>query len=92
MWWSGATPDRLAGLLARDIGAADDLAGMGEAHGVFLDLLLDQQLDDLEHGRPPTNAVLVKRLSATERRQLRRALERLRYLDAVRRDLLVGAA
>lgn len=55
MWWSGATPDRLAGLLARDIGAADDLAGMGEAHGVFLDLLLDQQLDTWSTaGRRPT--------------------------------------
>jgi DNA polymerase-3 subunit epsilon/CBS domain-containing protein len=58
---------------------------------VFLDILIDQQLDDLEHGRPPTNAVLVQRLGTAERRELRSALEQVRHLDALTRDLLFGA-
>jgi CBS domain-containing protein len=83
-----ATLARLQGLLARQIGATADLAGLADAHGVFLDLLLDQQLDDLEHGRPPSNTVLVKRLSAAERLRLRSALQQVRHLDALTQDLL----
>jgi DNA polymerase-3 subunit epsilon/CBS domain-containing protein len=58
---------------------------------VFLDLILAQQLDDIEHGVPPSNAVAIKRLSARERQQLRSALEQVAQLDWLTRDLLFTA-
>lgn len=83
-----ATPRRLAGVMALDIGGEHDLAALAEAQMTFLSLILDQQIDDIEHGRPPTNTVVVKRLSATERELLQRALRAMRHIDGLTRDLL----
>jgi CBS domain-containing protein len=58
---------------------------------VFLDLILAQQLDDIEHGVPASNAVAIKRLSARERQRLRSALEQVAQLDWLTRDLLFTA-
>ncbi len=82
------TPARLAGLKALGIGGASDLDALAEAQGVFLDLLLSQQLYDIDHGAPPTNAVLVKRLSQADRDRLRRALRAVAPVDTLTRDLL----
>ena len=83
-----ATPRRLAGLIGLQIGGERDLEALAEAQMIFLSLILDQQIDDIEHGRPPTNKVAVKRLSATEREFLQRALKAVRHLGDLTRDLL----
>jgi DNA polymerase-3 subunit epsilon/CBS domain-containing protein len=86
-----ATPARLAGVKALEIGGASDLDRLAQAQEVFLRLLLSQQVADLEHGTPPSNAVAVKRLSTSEREQLRTALAAVGHLDALSRDLIFRA-
>jgi DNA polymerase-3 subunit epsilon/CBS domain-containing protein len=83
-----ATPRRLAGIMALDLGGEQDLAALAEAQMIFLSLILDQQIDDIEHGRPATNTVVVKRLSPAERDLLQRALRAVRHLGELTRDLL----
>ena len=50
--------------------------------------MLAQQIADIEHGTPPSNAVAVKALSTRDRDRLRTALEAVRHLDQLTRDLL----
>ena len=83
-----ATRARIAGLQALDIGAGRDLDALLDAQGVFQDLVLDQQIDDIEHGIPATNTVAVKRLTRRDRERLRTALAAVRHLDDLVRDLL----
>ena len=83
-----ATPARLAAVKALGLGAAQDLDALDDAQAVFLDLVLAQQIADIESGRPATNAVAMKRLSARERERLRGALEAVKHVDAMTRDLL----
>jgi DNA polymerase-3 subunit epsilon/CBS domain-containing protein len=83
-----ATPARLAGIKARGVGAGHDLDALSEAQATFLDLILDQQIDDIEHGIPPTNDVAVKRLSRRDRERLRAALSSVAHLEELTRDLL----
>ena len=83
-----ATPARLAGVKALGIGGESDLDALIDAQAVFLDLLLAQQIADLEHGTPPSNAVAVKALSRRDRERLRTALEAVRHLDRLTHDLL----
>jgi DNA polymerase-3 subunit epsilon/CBS domain-containing protein len=83
-----STPTRLAGLKALGIGAETDLDALADAQAVFLDLMVQQQIEDIEHGTPPSNAVAVKRLSSRERARLRTALEAVQHLDDLTRDLL----
>jgi len=86
-----STPARLAGIKALGIGGAQDLDALGEAQGVFLDLMVAQQIADMERGIPPSNAVEVKRLPARDRDRLRVALKALGHLDQLTRDLLFKA-
>jgi DNA polymerase-3 subunit epsilon/CBS domain-containing protein len=65
-----------------------DLDALGEAQSVFLDLIVAQQVEDIAHGTPPSNAVLVKRLSAHDRDRLQVALRAVNSIDALTRDLL----
>ena len=83
-----ATAARLQGLKALDIGGREPLDDLLDAQEVFLDLLIDQQVDDMEHGLTPTNTVAVKRLSERQKRRLRSALGAVRHLDDLTRDLL----
>jgi CBS domain-containing protein len=83
-----STPARLAGVEALGIGAKSDLDALNEAQETLLDLVLAQQIEDIEHGTPPSNAVAVKRLSSRDRARLRSALEAVRHLDDLTRDLL----
>jgi DNA polymerase-3 subunit epsilon/CBS domain-containing protein len=83
-----STPARLAGVKALGIGGKSDLDALLEAQETFLDLLAIQQIDDIKHGTPPSNAVAVKRLSSNDRVRLRTALEAVRHLDDLMRDLL----
>jgi DNA polymerase-3 subunit epsilon/CBS domain-containing protein len=83
-----STRARLIGIKTLAIGAAGDLDALIAAQETLLDLLLAQQVEDLECGRPPSNAVAVKRLSARDRERLRSALEVVGNLDEITRDLL----
>jgi CBS domain-containing protein len=83
-----STLARLAGIKALGIGAASDLDALIAAQETLLDLLLAQQTEDLERGRPPSNAVAVRRLSSRDRDRLRSTLEAVGHIDEVMRGLL----
>jgi CBS domain-containing protein len=86
-----STLARLTGIKALGLGGERDLDALVEAQGTFLDLLLAQQIEDLEQGLPPSNTVLVKRLSRHDQERLRSALEAVGHLDELTRDLLFRA-
>jgi CBS domain-containing protein len=83
-----STPARLAGVKALGLGGDSDLDALIEAQATLLDLILGQQIEDIAHGTPPSNAVAVKRLSSRDRARLRSALESVHHLDDLTRDLL----
>ena len=83
-----STARRLEALAALGLGGAQDLAALADAQAVFLDLILAQQIEDIASGVQPTNKVAVKRLSRRDRDRLRAALEQVRNLDELVRDLL----
>ena len=82
-----STTARLAGLAALDKGTSD-LEALSNAHAVFVDLILAQQIADIDAGRPPSNKVQVKGLSRQQRARLKEALHANAHLDALTRDLL----
>jgi CBS domain-containing protein len=86
-----STPARLDAIKALGLGAEADLDALTEAQGTFLDLLIDQQIEDVQHGLPASNKVLIKRFSRRDRERLRAALEAVRNLDTLTRDLLFRA-
>jgi DNA polymerase-3 subunit epsilon/CBS domain-containing protein len=83
-----STPERLAGIKVLGIGSAHDLEALIEAQGVFLDLLVAQQIKDIEQGVPASNAVVIKELSSHDRARLRSSLEAVRHLDDIAHDLI----
>jgi len=83
-----ATPARLDGVVAAKPHAQGDLERLKDAHGVFVDLILAQQLDDIRHGRAPANSVAVERLAPRDRDRLRSALEAVAHLNELVRELL----
>ena len=87
-----STPARLTGVKALGLGGSPDLDALVEAQGVFVDLLIAQQIADIRQGIPPTNAVEVKRLSNRDRDRLRAALKTLKHLDEIVHDLLFQAS
>jgi CBS domain-containing protein len=82
-----STPARLAAAAALGRGQ-HDLDALARAQGLFLDLILDQQIADVKAGLPPINKVAVKRLTRAQRGALREALGAVRHLDELTRDLL----
>ncbi|MCA6116075.1 CBS domain-containing protein [Bradyrhizobium sp. WSM 1738] len=83
-----STPARLAGVKALAHASESDLDALMEAHGVFLDLIVAQQIEDAAHGLPPSNAVAIKPLSSRAQDRLRAALEAVAHVDDLARDLL----
>ena len=83
-----STPARLAAASGLNRGGDGDLAALARAQGLFLDLILSQQLADIEAGLPPSNKVAAKRLSREQRAALHDALAAVRNLDELLRDLL----
>jgi DNA polymerase-3 subunit epsilon/CBS domain-containing protein len=83
-----STAARLDGVAALGIGGESDLAGLADARRTFMDLILAQQIEDIEHGRPPSNRVATRPLSRPDRERLRLALGAVRHLDILIRDLL----
>ena len=82
------TPARLDGVKAALPSAESELDMLKDEHGVFVDIILAQQLDDMGRGVAPTNTVAVDRLSARERTRLRIALGSVAHLNDMVRDLL----
>lgn len=83
-----STPARLAAIRDMDIGSRRDLDALAEAHATFLDLILAQQLEDIDHGIPPGNGVVTRSLSRSDRDRLRSALRAVAHVDTLTRDLL----
>jgi DNA polymerase-3 subunit epsilon/CBS domain-containing protein len=83
-----STPARLTGIKMLGLGMESDLDALDEAHALFLDLILAQQIEDTEVGRPPSNAIEIKRLTRRQRAGLRSALRSVENLDGIARDLL----
>ena len=83
-----STAARLDGIAALGIGGESDLADLIEARRTFMDLILAQQIDDIAHGRPPSNRVATRPLSRHDRDRLRQALRAVSNLDMLTRDLL----
>lgn len=83
-----STPARLAGVKALVHASHSDLDALVQAQSIFLDLILAQQVEDVGHGLPPSNAVVLKQLSPRAREQLRTALSAVAHVDDLARDLL----
>ncbi len=84
-----STPDRLAAIKSAEIGGADDLDALAEAHDILLDLVLTQQIHDLKHGLPAGHAVLVRGLNRRARDRMRFAVETAATLYQRARELLL---
>lgn len=83
-----ATAARLAAISEAGLGSSSDLEALDEAHATFVNFILDQQLEDIDRGRPPSNTVAVSRLGRRDRERLRGALEAVKPVDELTRGLL----
>ena len=62
-----STQARLSAVASLGHGGDTDLDALSRAHGVFIDLILGQQVADMHGGLPPSNKVAVKPLSREQR-------------------------
>jgi CBS domain-containing protein len=85
-----ATADRLAGLIAGGHSSLSDLKGLDADHRLALDLILTQQLADIAEGRPPSNRVAARSISAEQAAQLKAALGRQSSIQPLLRAELSG--
>ena len=83
-----STKARLSAVASLGRGGESDLGALARAYGVFVDLILAQQLADLHSGLAPSNKVATKPLSGEQRACLRESLGAVGHLDALTRDLL----
>ncbi|MCY4260368.1 MAG: DUF294 nucleotidyltransferase-like domain-containing protein [Rhodobacteraceae bacterium] len=75
--YARSTADRLRDIKKLDLappGLIDDLL---TAHGFLLNLILEQQLRDIDNGRPPSNTITPRELDGADRTQLKWALEQV---------------
>jgi DNA polymerase-3 subunit epsilon/CBS domain-containing protein len=86
-----STRERLGALRGLLPQAAEDIDALLDAQSVFLNAILDQQLNDAAQGIPVSNRVEVKRLSAYDRRRLRSALGAVQHLDRFAKDGMFSA-
>jgi signal-transduction protein with cAMP-binding, CBS, and nucleotidyltransferase domain len=70
-----STRDRLAGVQALGIGAASDYDSIIEGQEALLDAVLEQQVEDAARGVSLSPRVIVDRLPAKERAELRTAVK-----------------
>jgi DNA polymerase-3 subunit epsilon/CBS domain-containing protein len=76
------------GAKALGLGLERDLDALVDAQGVFLDLILKQQINDIAKGIPPSNRVEVRGLSRRDRDQLGLALKTVEHLQDIAQELL----
>lgn len=72
-----STTDRLLKVKSLNLVPDKLINDLLEAHGVLLELILQQQLDDLEAGINPSNNVAVSRLDGFDQHKLKWALRKL---------------
>jgi signal-transduction protein with cAMP-binding, CBS, and nucleotidyltransferase domain len=85
-----ATPARLAAAEAAGLLDRSDLAGLLDALQLFMRLILEQQIEDLEQGRAASTRVDPRRLTLFERRHLKDALRLLSIVDIVVKNALMA--
>lgn len=85
-----STLDRIQGLMDLDIGGQGDLAGLLEAHGLALSLVLENQGRDIENGLKPTNFIDLASLSRDQTGKLKDALRQMRIVPDLARQLMFG--
>ena len=78
-----ATRDRLRGVEGLEVVNAEDLENVIEAHGILLNEDLNQQLEDIAQGTPPSNKVALKRLPKSRREKLRWAFGKVDVMNAL---------
>ncbi len=83
-----ATADRLAGAVEVQVLEPRDGLLFRDAQELFLSLILEQQLQDIDRGLPPGNKVEIRRLNPVVRERLRSALKEIDLMDLVVRDAL----
>lgn len=80
------TPQRLAALKGKGIGAADEFDAAIDAHRIILGQILSQQLADTRAGIPLSNHVDLSRLSKTGKDQLKVALHAVEPMMSLIRE------
>jgi len=85
-----STSDRLEGLIERDLGNAEEIAGLVSAHRVFVGLMLDQQSRDLETGIAVSNKVATGALSHASLASLKASLKAVQTVPDMVRALTFG--
>jgi CBS domain-containing protein len=83
-----STSGRFAAATEAGLLAPDDLALFRDAAERLLRLILEQQLVDIEAGRPPGTTIEIRRLPRLERDRLRATLLAVGRIDLVVRDAL----
>jgi CBS domain-containing protein len=83
--------DRWRAAFSAGIIVEEDLARLLDAHELILGLILDQQLEDLANGSPPTSHVEVKRLLDLEQDRLKEALHVVGQIDLIVKNALQDA-
>jgi CBS domain-containing protein len=78
-----STPTRLRTVAEKNGIVAADAEQLIAAHGLLLELVLEQQLIDIAAGRAPSSKIEVKRLSRTMRARLKEALAAVDLVGAV---------
>ncbi|MGW8247304.1 MAG: DUF294 nucleotidyltransferase-like domain-containing protein [Acidiferrobacterales bacterium] len=74
---SRATPERLRDIVAAGRLGEKDGERLIQLHGLILTLILKQQLEDIEQGKPTGNSVLYRELGSDVQQQLKQGLRRL---------------
>lgn len=85
-----ATPARLAAATAAGFLDGSDCAGLLDAQQLFMRLILEQQIEDLERGLEPSTRVDPNRLTHFERRHLKDALRLVSVVDIVVKNALMA--
>jgi DNA polymerase-3 subunit epsilon/CBS domain-containing protein len=86
-----STSARLTALRDLEEVPQDTITSLMEAHGVFLEAILRQQLRDIDLGIPPSNHVLPAELSPLEIEQLKWALRMVPLIANLLGDPVSGA-
>lgn len=87
-----ATGERLSAAVASRMLNENDAGVLQEAFETLMELILEQQILDVDAGRPPSARIEVKRLPAWRRRRLKSALVSVQMVDeAVHHALSAGA-
>lgn len=85
-----STKGRLEGLTERNLGNAQEVAGLVSAHGLFMSLMLAQQSADLEAGIRVSNKVETGSLSRARQAELKTALRTAQTVPEFARALMFG--